>query len=358
MLAAETQMGKAILRQPSEILRVISNENQNIIGAASAIRNAKRVFLVGTGSSLYSAMFGRYFFQKFSSQRSIFVQSSYEFSNYGAELELNKDDVVVIISHRGYKRYSYLSLKRAKNAFSTTIAITGKGTSIKEDEADFILYTVDQEKSSAHTVSLTSSMAILLALSIMSSGKPALQCLSDLKEIGTKLSNSMNDAIKSSFKNASTFLKSFQKFGTLWISGSGTNSVSAMEASLKFQETSYIRAYGYEIEQLIHGPLRSANLGTDIFISISNSEVIERSQELSFAIRDIGGKVFEICEQGTNNCDFSYGMNGLPEVLSCFPALCILQVLALNLAMKLGTDPDGFRKEDPSFEKLDRILGL
>ena len=350
------EMEIAIKSQPDAVSRILSEKSQIHTGAANAIRKARRVFLVGTGSSLHSALFGRYFFFHYSSQKFIFVQSSYEFSTYTSGI--GHDDTVVVISHRGFKRYSYLSLKKAKSAGATTIAITGFGTSIKDGEADFIIHTVEQEKSSAHTVSLTSSMAVMLGLSVLASGRTSTESSEEMATIAKKLKSIVQKAIESGISSAGKFTDSFDPDCTLWISGYGINTISAMEASLKFQETSYIRAYGYEIEQLIHGPLRSADMKHDTFLSIKAGESKTRSVEFSKAIREIEGNVLEISDDTETGECIRYEMAGLPEVLSAFPVLCILQVLALKLSEKLGKNPDSFRSGDSTFMKLDKLLGL
>ena len=349
-------MESAIRSQPSAVYRILTEENTSFRNASSAIRKARRLYIVGTGSSFHSGLFGSYFFREFSSQKFIFVRTSYEFAVYGETL--NRDDVVIVISHRGYKRYSYLSLKKARSSGCTTIAITGKGTSIKENEADFIFYTVEQEKSSAHTVSLMTSMSVLLALAIYSSGSGTNDSSVNLKSMAIKLRDGIQSAIDNTFRESLKSHDAFDSGGSLWIAGFGVNSITAAESALKFQETSFIRASGYETEQLIHGPVRSADLSRDTFILISDRNSFERTQEFFRAISDVGAKVIQILPSDEGEGTFHYNMEGLSEVLSCFITLPVLQILALSLSLKIGTNPDGFRSDDPKFKRIDGMLGL
>src|SRR5207247_916842 len=59
---------------------------------------------------------------------------------------------VVVVSHRGSKRYSVEALAKARGGGGVGVAITGKGAEGLAS-ADYLLQTVDQEKSAAHTVS-------------------------------------------------------------------------------------------------------------------------------------------------------------------------------------------------------------
>ncbi len=351
-----THMESAIRSQPSAIFNILMEESTDFRNAATSIRKARRLFIVGTGSSFHSAVYGSYFMREFSSQKFVYTRTSYEFAVYGEPL--NRDDVVVVISHRGYKRYSYLSLKKARSAGCVTIAITGKGTSIKPNEADFIFYTVEQEKSSAHTVSLITSMSVLLSLAVYSSGSGDTDTSGKLRSMAKLLRDGIQASIDMAFRESGKFLDTFDNSGCLWLSGFGVNSVTAVEGALKFQETSYIRASGYETEQLIHGPVRSSDLTRDTFIMIADGKSTDRTHEFYGSIEEVGGKVMLILPSDDGTATFNYHMAGLSEALSCFMTLPILQVLSLKLSLKIGTDPDGFRSDDKKFRKIDEMLGL
>ena len=60
-------------------------------------------------------------------------------------------------------RYTALALEKAREKSCPTALITGEGGS-GEGRADAVFRTVEQEKSSAHTVSYTSAVAVLALL--------------------------------------------------------------------------------------------------------------------------------------------------------------------------------------------------
>lgn len=355
---AETvfEMEKSIRRQPEEVHRILNQQPEIFRGAGEAIRRSRRLFIVGTGSSLHSGLFGRYFFSTYSSQHSVFVYSSFEFANYVDGLE--KDDAVIVISHRGYKRYSYLSLLKARKEGCTVIAITGNGTTIKESDANFVFHTVEQEKSSAHTVSLTTSMAVMLALSIYASGKKHQEIAQELRRIGDSLKNAMESAIGNTFVSAEKFIEIFKGSDILWISGTGPNAIAAIEGSLKFQETSYITAFGYELEQLIHGPIRSSNLKSDTFLFVCLGRSQERTEELANVLNSMKVHLFMISDHENRDIPGITLRDSIGEVLSPFQILCVLQILALKVSIKLGTNPDTFRSGEKEFKAIDDSLKL
>ena len=350
------EMEKAIRKQPDEVYRMLNQSLDVAREAGEAIRRSRRLFIVGTGSSMHSGLFGRYFFNLYSSQHNVFVYSSFEFANYVDGLQ--KDDAVIVISHRGYKRYSYLSLTKAKKEGSTVIAITGNGTTIKDSDANFVFHTVDQEKSSAHTVSLTTSMAVMLALSFYAGGRKSQDVSNELRKLSETLKNDMNNAINIAFNSAEKFVERFNRSGTLWISGTGPNSTTAAEASLKFQETSYITAFGYELEQLIHGPIRSSSLDKDTFLMVSLGKSEERTGELKNVLDTLKVNTFMITDRKSGDPASISVETQVNEALSPFAVLPVLQVLALKIAIKLGTNPDTFRSGEAEFKAIDNGLKL
>ena len=86
---------------------------------------------------------------------------SFDLALYGPEIR--PEDCVIAVSHRGAKRYTALALEKAREKGCPTALITGEGGS-GEGRADAVFRTVAQEKSSAHTVSYTSAVAVLALL--------------------------------------------------------------------------------------------------------------------------------------------------------------------------------------------------
>ncbi len=66
---------------------------------------------------------------------------------------------LVVISHRGTKRFTNDLLKQAKDAGANTVLVTGYGPA--DPAGDVVLRTCDDETASAHTVSYTTALAVL-----------------------------------------------------------------------------------------------------------------------------------------------------------------------------------------------------
>lgn len=352
-------METSILSQPAELQKVTERNIESILETGSGIsaRDGGVIYLVGTGSSLHSAELASWLFRSAPGNRSRVIArpcSSYEFVTYTPPLR--KEDVVIVISHRGYKSYSNRSLGIAKRAGCLLVAVTGFDSTIGADDADAVFRTVKQEESSAHTVSLTTSLGILLSLSIAVS-EAEKDARREIESTVRKIAGEMETVLKSRGR-IKTILNEFDVPERIWISGSGPNKTVAHEAALKVQETSYTDAYGFEIEQLIHGPMRASDIEKDLFIPIIWGSNGSRSRELVKAISAAGGHVVTVSDsiEDLNNCLPS--KSDLEEYLSPFVTLVPLQLISLYLAERKGTNPDSFRKDERHFSKIDSMLKL
>lgn len=349
-----SQMEIAIFSQPAQIVRCVETDMDSILSFGERIAHGGRIYLVGTGSSYHAAEIGSWFFNRKKSKtvHEAVPLTAFRFVNYTPLLDRN--DIVIVISHRGYKQYSSASVRKASELGCTVAAVTGKNSSIAEQDVDFLLRTVEQEKSSAHTVSMTASMSVLLAISLAALEKgnedEIRSSISDISrqvqlalECGTHVRNMLSEM-----------------FGVerVWISGSGPNEAVAKEGALKIQETSYTDAYGFETEQLIHGPLRAANIESDLFLPVIWGKGKQRSRELVSALKAAGGRIVTISDSADDQYNCLQGNLSLEEIFSPFVTLVPLQLIALHLSAVKETDPDSFRGNDPRFRKVDEILKL
>lgn len=358
MQPKEYFMHRSIMEQPLAFRSILLSGDETFNDAAYKIRKSRSIIIVGTGSSLHAALIGRFFFEKYAGNKNVRVFSSFEFSNYTPRV--SGDDTVIVISHRGYKMYSFDSIKKAKKLGCITVAITGLSSSIKQDDADFIFRTVEQEKSSAHTISLTSALAVMLRLAVSASDQEIT-----IDESLNKLSETIISAMEKTLELEPEMEKLSKKMDfshRIWICGGGPNAPVAMEAALKMQETSYVTAYGYEVEQMIHGPIRSADLSDDLFICISTSgNSHERMRDLVRTLHALDSNVIEI-DNRINDADSRdenlVKVPVLEEELSSIVNLIALQLLSFSVAVTRGMNPDNFRSDNPDFSKMDELLKL
>ncbi len=326
-------MYDAILEQPHAFRSVISKNADQIDRLSGLIEKANKIFLVGTGTSFHAAWAASLILKSKHLKKLILAQASIDFALYEDCIE--ESDLVIVFSHRGTKKYSLQSLEKAKAVGAAMVLVTGQGDG--PHDADLAIQTVQQEESSAHTISYTSALALLAA-----SISGPVEELAVALEKGLKLEADMKEEAEKA-----------QNARKIWLTGGGPNEVTAKEIALKIKETSYIQTEGVGVEELFHGPLQSAE-PEDLFILITpNGKTKERTLELIPAIKEIGSSLLVIGDKQEG-----YEVPETTEAYSTLSCIIPLQLFTYYLALAKKTNPDNFRLEDPRFARAEKYMKL
>ena len=151
--------------QPAELARLL--EDDSAARAATRLRDCSRILLAGTGTSFHGALAGQFILR--SAGFEAWAIMAFELANYPPALR--PDDGLILLSHRGSKRFSRESLESFARESDRWIAITGEGSPL---EGEGVVRTVAQEKSPVHTASHTSAM-LRIAQIATALGRPSWQ---------------------------------------------------------------------------------------------------------------------------------------------------------------------------------------
>src|SRR3989454_6175550 len=157
-------MHDAIMGQPAAIEAVLAAAGDPYERAAESVTEADRVYVTGMGTSLHAATVGRYLLEHtLGAEADLRVASAFELAVRG---KFSKSDAVIVVSHRGWKRYAARVVELAKAGQAATIAVTGKAGGDAVRAASTVLETCEQERSAAHTVSYTTAIALLSRIAV------------------------------------------------------------------------------------------------------------------------------------------------------------------------------------------------
>src|SRR5256884_4107138 len=141
--------------------------------AAARLRGWAGIFVLGTGTGYAGALAGQFMFR--SSGLEAWAVRAFEFASYPPAFRA--DDGLVLLSHRGSKRFSRAALDVFERHAKRWVAVTGEGSAL---EGEGVVHTVEQEKSPVHTASHTAAM-LRLAQVAAALGRPAWRAeLADL----------------------------------------------------------------------------------------------------------------------------------------------------------------------------------
>jgi glutamine---fructose-6-phosphate transaminase (isomerizing) len=344
-------MYDAILSQPEAFASVLAKNEAAVDEFAAGASSCGRLFIVGIGTSYHAARIGEHLFREYGGGIDVRAVHSFDFALYGPDLA--PGDCVVGVSHRGTKRYTAQALRRAREAGCRTALVTGEGT--VSVEAGAVFRTVAQERSSAHTVSCTTAVAVLAHLAWrVGYHRTGSEAVGEelLREY---LPAALREALGAE-ERVEQLAREHVRRRRIWLLGGGPSAVTAEEVALKIKETSYLQAEGTSTETMLHGPFQCVE-AEDLFVLVAPSGAAqERTLEVAELVDEVGGACLIVGDGAVDPLRERrrlLGVPGVPEPLSALTCLVPLQLFAYYLALARGTNPDSFRAEDPRFARAD-----
>ncbi len=255
----------------------------------------------------------------------------------------------IFISQSGETADTLAALKLSKSAKAKTLAITNViGSSIAR-EADFTLYThAGPEIAVASTKAYTSQITLMTLVAIYFAevlGSADSSTLKNLKEELLLLPNKIESILKDT-SNIHEVAKTMFKEHDVFYLGRGVDYSTALEASLKLKEISYIHSESYAAGELKHGTIALIEKGinvigimTDLNLvkkTVSNMEEIITRGAVTTAVvsesvyKEINASLFDNILIVPDTCVY------LSSILTIVP----LQLLAYFVSKEKGLDVD------------------
>jgi glucosamine--fructose-6-phosphate aminotransferase (isomerizing) len=336
---AETQEAGAYLKatlesQPGELERLLAD--RSAAEAAERIRDAQRIFIVGTGTSYHGALAGQFMLR--SAGREAWAVRAFEFANYPPAFR--EGDGLILLSHRGTKRFSRDSLDRFLGSGSRWLVITGFGSPL---EGEGVVRTVEQEKSPVHTASHTGAM-LRLAQVAAAIGSPAWA--GQLERLPRAVADGVarRDAVAEAVGD-------FDLAAVIHFVGGGPGRASSYEGALKVREAAHtVAAEAHDVEGVLHGPLVSIQPRESAVLIAQPGPTLERSREVAAALEEIGTKVLAVGPAADSlTARHRVATPEVDEVLSPIVNVVPLQWLAYEASRRLGVNADSFRRDESAY---------
>jgi glucosamine--fructose-6-phosphate aminotransferase (isomerizing) len=303
----ETALERQIRSQPEELERLAAHP---IHEAVERLAQCRRIWLVGTGTSLHAAELGASMLHE--AGRGAQAVPSMQFLNWAPPVDPR--DGLVLISHNAGEETAFAAAayRQAKDAGLRVLAITRQAAGLPDS-----VETVPKETSETYTVSYTTAL-LLLARIANGLGAGSL----DAEEVAK-----VPGAVRAAIENPGTAGVGVPR-RVLVICGEGPASVTAREGALKLREASRTLAEGYDVEYLLHGSAVPLTSG-DHLIALSPPDTNGLVDGVAGAAGRQGVAVTRVAEP-----------SGLQPFLAQIPLTVRLQMLALRFAIERDQDPD------------------
>ena len=255
---------------------------------------------------------------------------AFEFANYPPSFKA--DDGLVLLSHRGTKRFSQAALEVFNK--DHWLAITGEDAPL---QGPGVVYTVPQERSPVHTASHTGAMIRLAQLAV-ALGSPRWKA--EVVRVPDAVRTALG--LRAPIKQA---LARLQLGRVVHFVGGGPACATALEGALKLREASYVSAEGHELESIFHGPLISVQAEDSVVMVAQPGASLERTGQLAAALREIGAATFAVGPSaGSMSATVQLETPTIDELLAPIVNVVPFQWLALEASRHLSVDADSFRK--------------
>ena len=347
----DSYMLKEIMEQPFSLSQTMLGrvkENEITLGGINKyvdkLLEAKRIIIIGCGTSWHAALTAEYFLEKY---LKIPVEVEYASEFRYRDPIIYESDIVFVVSQSGETADTLEATKIAKKKGATVLGIVNSvGSSIARETHEGCYLHAGPEIGVASTKAYTSQLLVFFMIGIKAaylkeniSKSKYQKMIRQLTELPEKVKETLSDV--SSIEKIAN--KIYKKDHCMFM-GRGNNFPVALEGALKLKEISYIHAEGYPAAELKHGPIAliDENMPAVVICTKSDeydkmlSNVMEIKARKAIVIGIVDPKNFHM----KSNFDYSIEVPNTSKDFSPILNQIPLQLIAYFCAINRGCDVD------------------
>ncbi|MEI7830864.1 MAG: glutamine--fructose-6-phosphate transaminase (isomerizing) [Prolixibacteraceae bacterium] len=346
-------MLKEIFEQPKTIDdtfrgRLSSDHTSIVLGGLldifPKIVQAKRIILIGCGTSWHAALVGEYLIETYA-RIPVEVEYASEF-RYRNPI-LSKEDVVIAISQSGETSDTLVALRMAKERGATILGVCNVVGSSIARETDAGVYThAGIEIGVASTKAFTAQVTVLTLFSLkLAFAKGELsaelyhEIITELAEIPGKITT-----ILAGHEKIKAIAFKYKDVANALYLGRGALFPVALEGALKLKEISYIHAEGYAAGEMKHGPIALVDDNLPVVVVSPKDHYYEKIVSNIQEVKARKGNIIAVVTEG--DVVLKEMVNDVFEIPESHPAvtpllaIIPLQLFAYYIAVLRGCDVD------------------
>jgi len=308
---------------------------------ASLFTGISEIKLCACGTSYHAALTASYLFERHSRVKtSVEIASEFRYR----EPLLTPDTLFVVISQSGETADTLESLKMAKKAGLKTLVICNVDNSSMVRLADAsILTRAGIEKGVASTKAFATQVAVLWMLSLFLARERSTLTSSDLAH-QIKLLRSIPSIVKVD----ATLHEQLRRLSKRYLHGHGFFFIGrdvffplALEGALKLKEISYLHAEGYPSGEMKHGPIALADPELFTIALLPQHKLYDKTKS---NVEELSARDSTICS--ISPLDFDKADDHIRThthddyMQEFFEMMVVLQLLSMEIAVRLGNDVD------------------
>ncbi|MDQ7060760.1 MAG: glutamine--fructose-6-phosphate transaminase (isomerizing) [Sulfurimonas sp.] len=297
--------------------------------------------LCACGTSYHSALTASYMFERYAKIRcSVEIASEFRYR----EPLMCKDTLFVVISQSGETADTLETLKMAKKAGLKTLVVCNVDNSSMVRLADACILTrAGIEKGVASTKAFATQVTVFWMLSLY---------IAKLRDTMTskKLAHQifLLRGVPGSVKVTDTMHERIKRLSKRYLHGHGFFFIGrdvffplALEGALKLKEISYLHAEGYPSGEMKHGPIALADPELFTIALLPQHLLYEKSKS---NVEELSARDSTICAISAiefDKADDFIQINQCEDyMLEFFQMMVVVQLLSLEISVRLGNDVD------------------
>ncbi|MEZ4737981.1 MAG: glutamine--fructose-6-phosphate transaminase (isomerizing) [Flavobacteriales bacterium] len=333
----DSMRGRLNLAKGEVVLGGIKDYEQKFV-------NAKRILIVGCGTSWHAGMVGEYLFEEFAR---IPVEVEYASEFRYRDPVVGESDLVIAISQSGETADTMAAMELAKNKGATIIGICNVvGSSIARITHAGSYTHAGPEIGVASTKAFTAQVTVLTLMALMVGHKKGVLTGSKFYRLLNEL-DAIPDKVQRVLKTEEQikYIADIYKDATnaLYL-GRGYSFPVALEGALKLKEISYIHAEGYPAAEMKHGPIALIDEAMPVFVIATKGASYEKVVSNIQEVKARKGKIIAIVTEGdTVVKEIADHVIEIPETSDALvPLLSVvpLQLISYHIAVMRGCNVD------------------
>jgi glucosamine--fructose-6-phosphate aminotransferase (isomerizing) len=328
-----------IHQQPEVVRQFLAHQSDLVkqIAAQIAIRKVTHIIIAARGTSDNAARYAQYLFGA-NNHIPVALATPSLYTLYQAPPTL-QDALVIGISQSGRSPDIVSVLETSRQQGQPTLAITNDPNSPLAQAAEWVIdLQAGEEKAVAATKTYTTSLAALALLSAMLSDD--LGRLNDLGKVPLWMQNTLSISTETLPR-----IERYTYITRSAVIGRGYNYATAFEAALKIKELTRIVTEPYSSADFLHGPISVLEAGYRFPLLVIAPSGKTEGDLGSFIVtaKERGAATIVISDQTDILTHAEVPLRipkGIPEWLTPLVAIIPGQMMALQLTLAKGLDPD------------------
>lgn len=340
-------MIKEIHEQPECLRNTLRLQEHYLDLMATFLDRAREVYLVACGTSYHACLAASYMFSKLAFLGTYPVVASEFVEQHGKSV--NIDSTILAVSQSGETADTLASVNVARQRAATVLGLTNViGSTLTRVARVYIGQQSGPEIGVAATKTFTSQLSVLAQLALRLAkkrGKISQDEMDCLAERLCKLPETVETIIRSQEEKVKQIAKKYKDARTFFFLGRGISTATAYESRLKLMEIAYAAAIAFPAGESKHGPISLVEPGFPVVFICPKDETHRTVIGNIMEMKARGASIIAVIEEEDEEIkrlvdDYIEVPKGIPEALSPVSYVVPMQLLAYDMSVERGYDPD------------------